>query len=184
MTVNPNIIWPSTAAIFALAEPLIRKWEGLRLTAYLCPASKWTIGFGTTRYPNGKAVQPGDTCTVDEALVYLEFSMRKVLQDMQSDGAITRSPTVRQAAAFLCLAYNVGLGIHDGKKGDLADSSLFAAFNVGQIASAGQHFLDWDKAHVNGVITVLPGLEDRRRDEMALFLSVPTNANQQYGAAA
>lgn len=27
---------------------LVRRFEGLRLKAYLCPAGKWTNGFGST----------------------------------------------------------------------------------------------------------------------------------------
>ena len=34
---------------------LIKKFEGLRLEAYLCPAGVWTIGYGHT-----KGVKEGD----------------------------------------------------------------------------------------------------------------------------
>ena len=37
---------------------LIKKWEGCKLTAYKCPAGVWTIGIGTTRYPDGRPVKP------------------------------------------------------------------------------------------------------------------------------
>ena len=39
---------------------LIRKWEGLRLVAYLCSAGKWTIGYGCTYLANGRRVIKGD----------------------------------------------------------------------------------------------------------------------------
>jgi GH24 family phage-related lysozyme (muramidase) len=44
------------------AVRLIAESEGLRLAAYLCPAGVWTIGWGET-----DGVQPGDTCTKEQA---------------------------------------------------------------------------------------------------------------------
>ena len=41
---------------------LIKAHEGLRLRAYLCPAGKWTIGYGHTR-----TAQPGIVITEAEA---------------------------------------------------------------------------------------------------------------------
>jgi len=42
---------------------LIKKWESCRLTAYLCPANKWTIGWGNTFYEDGNKVKEGDKIT-------------------------------------------------------------------------------------------------------------------------
>lgn len=162
--------WPSNDAIVALAEPLIKQFEGVRLQAYLCPAGIPTIGYGTTVYPNGKHVALGDTCNLAEAQTYLEAGMAAVLRYMEIDGSITRAPNPNQAAAFLSLAYNNGLGVHDGHTVDVADSSVFRLFNAGNDNEAAAHFTDWDKAHVNGVLTVLPGLQKRREAERDLFL--------------
>ena len=41
------------------ALPLIRRFEGLALEAYLDPVGVVTIGYGSTRYPDGRAVQLG-----------------------------------------------------------------------------------------------------------------------------
>ena len=45
---------------------LIKKYEGFRSTAYLCPAGIWTIGYGTTLI-NGKPVAKGMTISKDRA---------------------------------------------------------------------------------------------------------------------
>jgi lysozyme len=165
------VVFPSRANIFAAAEPIIKEFEGFRAKPYICPAGKATIGFGTTRYPNGAPVTMRDPkCTEAQATVYLEYSMGRVLDSLQKGSAIQRSPTVNQAAALLSLAYNVGVGIHDGKKGDLADSTLLARFNAGLIDDAADQFLVWDKARVNGIMVSLPGLRTRRKWERALFL--------------
>lgn len=163
--------WPDKDAIFATAEPIIKGAEGLRLTAYLCPAQKWTIGWGCTYHPNGIPISAGDRLKDEaEAEVYLRASENRELDRLERSGALTRSPNINQAGAFLSLAYNVPLGVHDGVKGDLADSSLFACFNAGDDQGAARHFLDWDKAHVRGVLVVLPGLAKRRTTERDLFL--------------
>jgi len=43
-----------------VAANLCRRFEGLHLKPYLCPAGVPTIGWGTTRYPNGKPVRLSD----------------------------------------------------------------------------------------------------------------------------
>ena len=35
---------------------IIKKFEGLRLEAYQCPAGVYTIGYGSTRFPDGSCV--------------------------------------------------------------------------------------------------------------------------------
>lgn len=48
--------------ISANGVALIKKYESLRLKSYLCPAGKWTIGYGHTR-----TAQPGIVITEAEA---------------------------------------------------------------------------------------------------------------------
>lgn len=36
---------------------LVKNSEGLKLKAYLCPAGKWTIGYGSTLYEDGSKVK-------------------------------------------------------------------------------------------------------------------------------
>jgi GH24 family phage-related lysozyme (muramidase) len=133
---------------------------------------KPTIGYGTTRYPDGRKVSLSDhPCSRIEAKVYLEYAMRRVLEGLQGSGAVTRPPTLHQAAALESLAYNIGVGVHDGIKGDLADSTLLARFNAGDIAGAADQFLVWNKAHVNGNLVAIDGLTRRREAERRLFLT-------------
>ena len=154
-----------------MAEPEIILGEGFRSKPYLCPAGVPTIGYGTTRYPDGSKVTLADReITEAEGRVFLEFSMRRVLRDLETCGGVTRAPNVNQAGSLLSLAYNVGVGAHDGVKGDLADSTLLECFNAGDIAGAGRQFLAWNKARQHGVLQPLPGLTLRRQREQALFL--------------
>lgn len=166
-----SVVWPDAAAIIRVAEPLIIAFESFEPRPYLCPAGKPTIGYGSLKYPDGRKVQLTDQpCSELEARVWLLYGERRTLADLQASGAVMRPPSVNQAAAFLCLAYNVGVGIHDGHKGDLADSTLLDHFNRGDLAGAADEFPKWSKAHVDGELVTLPGLLRRREAEMALFL--------------
>lgn len=165
-----SVIWPNQAGAFALAQPIIMEFEGFRSKPYLCPADVPTIGYGSTRYPDGRRVTLADKpCSEAEARVWLEHSMRRVWADMQRTGAIKRSPTIHQAAAFLSLAYNIGVGCHDGVKGDFADSTLLDCFNRGDLAGAERQFVAWNKARVGGILQAMRGLTNRRMREQRLF---------------
>jgi hypothetical protein len=51
-------------AAVAVALPLVKEFEGCRLTAYPDPESggePWTIGWSTTTYDDGSPVKAGDT---------------------------------------------------------------------------------------------------------------------------
>ena len=58
---------------------LIKRFEGCRLAAYLCPAKKWTIGFGHTGYVKffKKNVCDGMTITMEQALELLQDDLAK-----------------------------------------------------------------------------------------------------------
>ncbi|NBV70201.1 MAG: hypothetical protein EBR69_05875, partial [Synechococcaceae bacterium WB4_2_0805] len=55
---KPTLAWEPAAK-------LIREFEGFSDVAYICPAGVPTIGWGTTRWPDGAAVKIGDTITRD-----------------------------------------------------------------------------------------------------------------------
>jgi lysozyme len=57
---------------------IIRKYEGLRLQAYICPSGLATIGFGATFYENGTRVQLGDKISRDRADQLLFFGQQVV----------------------------------------------------------------------------------------------------------
>ena len=161
--------WPTDLEIFTLAKPLIKASEGYSAKPYLCPAGVATIGWGSTRYPNGRRVAMQDSEIESSwAEACLTSAMVRVRADLQK--IIKRTPNTNQAAARLSLAYNVGVGARDGVKGDLADSTLLQHFEAGDDAKAADAFLDWNKARVSGVLQPLGGLTKRRKAERELFL--------------
>lgn len=161
--------WPPDTDVFALAKPLIKNSEGYSGKPYLCPAGKATIGWGSTKYPDGRTVLMSDL-PIDQSFaeVCLTSAMRRVREGLQK--VVKKPPTVNEAAALLSLAYNVGVGAQDGVKGDLADSTLLHLYEQGELVKAGNEFLKWNKARVGGKLQELPGLTARRQKERELFL--------------
>lgn len=93
----------------SIAIPFVKLEEGFRTNAYPDPATKaepYTIGYGSTYYPNGTKVKKGDKVTKDQA----EQMMIHVLKQTQSKirKALTNQLQPHQEAALLSLAYNIG----------------------------------------------------------------------------
>ena len=58
-----------------MAKKLIKKFENLRLVAYLCLKNVVTIGYGSTRYPDKTRVKIQDTITVEQAEDLLDYHL-------------------------------------------------------------------------------------------------------------
>jgi lysozyme len=146
---------------------LVKKWEGFKAKAYLCPAGVWTIGYGTTSNAGiGIEVRQGMTISERDAERYLRLGLDKFAAQIRP--MINRPINDNQFGAFLSLAYNIGPGAF-GK------SSALRHFNNGDNASATQAMRAWNKARVNGKLQVLQGLVNRREDEIKLF-NTPVSA--------
>jgi len=87
---------------------LIQTFESCRLTAYPDSANVWTIGWGTTRYPDGRRVAKGDTCTQEQADAWFWHDLRRFEDDV--DALTTDRVTPRQFDALVSFTYNVGQG--------------------------------------------------------------------------
>ncbi len=139
--------------------PIIRKFEGLRLTAYVCPAGLNTIGYGNTFYEDGSRVKIGDRITQDRAdallmLTYKEFEagVLKALKKPVNDN---------QLGALVSFAFNAGLG-------NFRNSTLLKRVNeYPNSPLVGVEFNKW----VRGGGKVLPGLVARRKAEVELYYS-------------
>lgn len=154
-----------------LVYPLAMKWEALRLRPYLDVGGIPTIGYGTTRYPNGVKVTMADKQIVfADAVAFFHFSMQRVNTSMMK--LITYKLTVFEQAACADLVYNIGVGVHDGIKGDFADSTLLHRLNAGDISGAANQFAVWNKATVDGKKVAVQGLSNRRAADRDMFLRV------------
>ena len=135
---------------------LICGFEGKALKAYDDGVGVWTIGFGTTIYPNRVRVKQGDTCTSEQAKFYMQSDLRKFEQAVNN--AVIVSLNQNQFDALVSLAYNIGIGA-------FKDSTLLRMLNAGDYYSAANQFDVWVKAGGN----TMQGLVNRRKVEKELF---------------
>lgn len=140
---------------------IVRKWEGLSLSAYPDPATggePYTIGYGLTSSAGIINVKPGMRITQDQADKYLREALVKYENDVKK--VLKRQPTQPQFDAMVSLTYNIGIG-------NFRKSTVLRKFNAGDFAGSADAFLLFVKA--NG--KVMKGLVNRRNDERDLFLA-------------
>lgn len=133
---------------------LIKRWESLRLKAYVCPAGVLTIGYGHTG-----DVEPGHEISSHQADVILALDLERFEEGVSSLCA-GLTLTQGQFDALVSLAFNIGLGA-------LGKSTLLRKLRGGDVAGAAAQFAVWRNAGGK----VLAGLVARRADERELFLS-------------
>jgi lysozyme len=140
--------------------PIIRKFEGLKLRAYLCPAGVWTIGYGSTFFENGSKVQEGDKITLDRADRLLFFVVTKFENEVKK--IVKSAINENQLGALTSFAFNVGAG-------NLAKSTLLKKVNANpNDATIRDEFMRWTKAGGK----VLNGLVTRRKAEADLYFTI------------
>jgi lysozyme len=77
------------------------------LNAYKCPAGKWTIGMGTTRYPSGERVMPEDKITEQQVFEFLTYDLAAA----ESAVAVSVITEINQHQfdALVDFVYNLGI---------------------------------------------------------------------------
>lgn len=135
---------------------LIKGFEGLKLKAYQDSAGIWTIGHGTIKYPNGKAVARGDVCTEAQAVEFMKNDLKGFEAKVN---AVVKVPlTQNQYNALVSLTYNIG-------QSAFSNSTLLRKLNARDYAGAAEQFLVWKKAGGK----VVQGLLNRRQAEKKVF---------------
>lgn len=142
------------------AVDLIKHFEGLRLTPYLCSAGVPTIGYGSTFYEDGRKVSLQDPpITKERAEELLKFTLDRIF----IPSALRLCPVLiaedNKLGAVVSFVYNLGAG-------RLQSSTLRRKINAELWEEAADQFLVWNK----GGGKVLKGLDLRRKAERALFL--------------
>lgn len=130
---------------------LIKRFEGLRLRGYLCPAGVPTCGYGST----GPDITLATVWTAAEAEARMQA---QALVFQQGAAAACPNANEAQLAALSDFAYNLGLT-------RLRASTLRKRVLAGDRAGARREIAKW----VRGGGRVLPGLVARRAAEAALL---------------
>ena len=141
-------MWKSMRRINKSGLNLIKKYEGCKLTSYLCPAGILTIGYGHT----GKDVKPNQTITKKKAISLLKKDLARFERHVQSYNYIYEW-TDNEFSALVSFAYNIG---------NIDQLTAYGKRPRSQIRTA---MLKYVKA--NG--KTLQGLVKRRKAELKLF---------------
>lgn len=138
------------AEIVAAVKAMIRRFEGLRLKPYLCPAGVPTIGYGATTYEDGTRVtlfDPPITEARAEALLEHQI-MRRFLPAVMR--LCTGADSTGRVAGLIDFAFNLG-------EGQLAASTLRRKVNAGEWEEVPAQHRRWNRAAGR----VMPGLVKR-----------------------
>ena len=127
---------------------LIKSFEGCHLTAYVCPAGKWTIGYGHTR-----GVKSGMKITQAQADAYLREDCSRFEANVNKFNN-KYSWTQNEFDALVSFAYNVGSINQLTANGTRSKETIAAKM------------LEYNK----GGGKVLAGLVRRRKAEQEMFL--------------
>lgn len=149
----------------------LERKEQFRPTAYKpTPKDVWTIGYGHTH-----GVKEGDTCTTEQALIWLKEDTAEACRMVNIHVAVPL--TQEQFDSMASIMFNVGTGLpgsHDGivylKSGE--PSTLLRKLNAGDYAGAAAEFPKWNKQAGR----VLGGLVARRLEERLHFELKPAPA--------
>lgn len=152
---------------------MLKHHEGVRYKPYQCPAKLWTIGVGHVMYtdqakipstPEGMARRKAWPLRPEDNRQWSKEEVDRILaKDVERfERGVERLITVRLAQhefdAILSFAFNLGLGT-------LQRSTLRQALNRGDKEAAMESLLKYNKAGGK----VLKGLDNRRKDEAAMF---------------
>ncbi len=149
---------------------MIRHHEGVRQNPYKCPAKLWTVGVGHVMFPEqGKLKIDQRDAFTPPAEAMRKYSMEEVDAILRADlqrferGVRTYCPcdlTQGMFDALVSFSFNVGLGT-------LQRSTLRQKLLRGDKEGASQELLKYCMAGGK----ILKGLQKRRIDERAMFLS-------------
>lgn len=140
---------------------LIYGFEGVRFVAYDDGVGIWTIGYGTTVYPNGIKVKKGDICTEEQAKFYMTYDLKKFERTVNK--VVVVEINQNQFDVLVSLAYNIGIDA-------FVKSTLLRKLNAGDYKGAAAQFDVWNRASGR----VMQGLVNRRAVERQLFEKVLT----------
>ncbi len=142
----------------AVAASLARRFEGLYLTPYLCPAGVPTIGYGATYYQDGTRVQLTDPAITRE---WAEALLLWMVRTVYLPAVLKLCPGVdnpQRLAALIDFTFNLGAS-------QLKASTLRRRVNAGDWDAVPDELRKW----VRGGGRVLRGLVVRREAEAALI---------------
>jgi len=145
---------------------MIMRHEGFRTCPYNDSAGHATIGYGTLLHKGSVTASDelkySEGISREEARKLLEIAIRKF--EIKLNQAVRVKISQNHFDALMDWVYNLGPG-----KLREATCSWLRNLNKGHFDKVPAGLRMWDVAVVNGVKTHIPGLRQRREDEISLF---------------
>ena len=138
---------------------LVKISEGLRLTAYNCPAGKCTIGYGCTTYADGSPVKSGDTINIDDAEALFDFHIKEAEKAVNE---LAPGLNQNQFSALVDFVFNFG-------RQAFFSSRLLTCIIQGKLDQVPSELMRW--IHIG--VTPNKALKIRRAAEVALWNKKP-----------
>ena len=135
---------------------LIKKYEGFKSKAYLCPAGIPSIGYGSTFWTDNSRVKLGQEISMENAerlVIYYLANTAHFIPDVNQN----------QFDALCSFIYNVGVA--NFRKSTLLKKIIDNPNDI----TIRDEFMKWTMGRVRGSLTQLPGLVKRRMAEADLY---------------
>ena len=138
-----------------IGKALIKKYEGCKLNAYLCPSKIPTIGYGNTTYEDGSKVKIGDKITLKRAEELLDNLLPRYEKLVSKNIKVELNQN--QFDALVSYVWNTG-----------GSATLYKLIN--NKASLNDIKTWWLNKYITGGGKVLKGLVLRRKEEFDLYI--------------
>ena len=150
--------------ISAAGINLIKQFEGIKLNAYQDSVGIWTIGYGSIRWIDGKAVKKGEVLTMEGAEKLLTHEVEQKTAAVNKLLGLVKL-TQNQFDAICSFTFNCGIGA-------LGKSTLLRKVksNTSDITIK-DAFLMFNKGTIGGKLVELKGLTNRRKKEANYYFS-------------
>lgn len=168
MPTNPN----AHLRMSEKGKELLIHFEDVKTHAYADSGGVWTIGIGTTVYPNKRKVKKGDVITEKEAYQLLDLLLPKYEAIVRS--RITRPLLQHEFDALVDFAYNTGGGYNTPQGYKWYDLWENVNKNMGKDGL----WAYWTKTAVTAGGKYLAGLARRRKAECHLYQTGEVNFYQ------
>ena len=157
-----------TSELFGtLAVNLIKEFEGFRSEPYLCPAGVWTIGYGSTYYPDGNVItkydSPVTNYTASQMLSH--HLQHAIVPELTKTIPTWTTLNNNQKAAIIDFAYNLGAFFYGGDNFNTISKALSTKENLKDVPKALM-------LYVNPGSDFETGLRRRRQAEVNLWNKV------------
>lgn len=148
---------------------LIKQFEGNGLDVYQDVAGLDTVGVGhlitdeekaSGRFADGRITEEESTELLLEDLASIQKQVR---------GCVKQNLTQEQYDALVSMAFNIGGNA-------FCNSTLVKKLNAGNFVEVPNEMGRWTKANINGTLTPVQGLVNRRQAEARLFATAPSTA--------